>query len=124
MATHGLASTYNTGCRCTPCTDANTERARQVRNDMTERRLRNPAAVPHGLSGYTNWQCRCDICAAAHRDYARGDWDLSRAGQPWTSGDLRLAVRDDLPLYEIARRLKRPYQSVATKRHTLRQAAS
>lgn len=76
MATHGKASTYrNTGCRCKPCTDANTERARRGRAERVERAKTNPEIVPHGAGGYRNWGCRCQVCTDANTarcvDYAK-----------------------------------------------------
>lgn len=34
---HGKASTYNMGCRCRPCRNANRERATRYRNNKKER---------------------------------------------------------------------------------------
>lgn len=62
MRTHGLASAYRAGCRCEPCTKANSD---FLRDKRAERAQRPADEVPHGLSGYKNWLCRCEICKAA-----------------------------------------------------------
>lgn len=64
--THGLAATYRAGCRCRPCTIANTERqAEWVKT----------AEVPpdkHGtIYGYRVLRCRCDECRGANAEYQR-----------------------------------------------------
>lgn len=124
MATHGLPSTYWDGCRCDLCRDAHTSRVRQSRASRSAKKTTSPAVVPHGLSGYMNWACRCDICKAAHSAYGQGDWDVSRSAEPWDSEELGFVVRNDLPVHEIARHLKRPYKSVRNKRSALRKATS
>lgn len=62
--THGLASTYQSGCRCGGCRAANTARAKLGR----ERRVdRTPPETAHGKTAtYSNWRCRCEPCRAAH----------------------------------------------------------
>ena len=60
MRTHGLRSTYTAGCRCTPCTDANSD------YQMTRYALgRVPAGGKHGLGGYNSYGCRCEVCRLA-----------------------------------------------------------
>jgi hypothetical protein len=84
---HGDANTYiKQGCRCGPCTAANTERARHDRNTrMARRRLVDGvmvAPVPphrHGNGNtYTNWGCRCKPCTRAH-NHAHSGWVQRRA---------------------------------------------
>ncbi|MBB4915066.1 hypothetical protein [Streptosporangium saharense] len=63
---HGRASTYNTGCRCEPCTTAVRERLRATRVRLRQRAVDHPELVPHGTSGaYHNWGCRCVVCKSA-----------------------------------------------------------
>ncbi|MFI6317335.1 hypothetical protein ACIBG8_07440 [Nonomuraea sp. NPDC050556] len=65
---HGKAGTYNSGCRCQPCTAAVAERLRITRANLREKARTNPELVPHGTSGaYHNWGCRCPICKSAQR---------------------------------------------------------
>jgi hypothetical protein len=123
-ATHGIKSTYNTGCRCDPCTDANTAYSRKQQQKRAEAVAANASNVPHGMSGYFNWGCRCDRCKQASREHFVGDWDISRAKEPWTEDEAQMAVRTDLPVWMTAQRLKRPYQSVVRKRQALRKATS
>jgi hypothetical protein len=60
MRTHGQRSTYGSGCRCTPCTEANTDY-----QTLTKERRRESHNWNHGRSGYDNYGCRCDICSTA-----------------------------------------------------------
>ena len=65
---HGEQSGYYAGCRCEPCTAANTDRIRKARADRHERMRRDPSVAPHGTaSTYQNWGCRCADCTAAKR---------------------------------------------------------
>jgi hypothetical protein len=63
---HGGAGTAYThyGCRCGPCTDANTARAHRR---ALERRDESPPPEAHGKrSTYNNWACRCVPCCEAN----------------------------------------------------------
>jgi len=72
--THGESSIYkNWGCRCTPCTLANTAAEKDLRRRRWDRTMRNggiaPGARAHGRPcTYWNWGCQCAPClnAAAH----------------------------------------------------------
>jgi hypothetical protein len=65
---HGRAVQYSRGCRCQPCTDANTRQVKEAR----DRRRANKAAADragHGkASTYTNYGCRCQDCTKANAD--------------------------------------------------------
>lgn len=118
---------YKRGCRCDECRAANT---RMYKAGYERRRQRAATAdFQHGASGYGNWGCRCETCTKAHSAACRparerllakyastGDGGRRR----WTQQELELAARDDLPVGEIARRVGRSYQAVATKRAALR----
>lgn len=85
LVSHGFESTYiNWGCRCTPCTAANS----RAQADHRERRRRQGRrvlidgrwtcvvyGVEHGhYSTYLNWSCRCVPCtdaATGARAYTR-----------------------------------------------------
>lgn len=123
MATHGIKSTYNSGCRCNLCTEANTAYCKKYRDRRVQAAATNPDTVSHGITGYINWGCRCNVCKEAVREHYIGDWDISRAQEPWTEDDVRLALRDDVPVWVTARKLKRTYQSVVRKRSAQRRAA-
>lgn len=65
--THGLAATYNSGCRCAACSAA-VKAQRQARHAASEANDGvYPGSITHGLSGYRNYGCRCEPCIAAHR---------------------------------------------------------
>jgi hypothetical protein len=75
-APHGSPSSYNAGCRCSACREANRVRAAQYRKDNAGREV-----TEHGLSGYSNWGCRCDVCKAAGRIQNNGIRERARAGR-------------------------------------------
>lgn len=67
MKTHGLVGTYVHGCRCAPCTQANTDYRRAERHRRAERIQEDPTLAPHGrVTTYTNWGCRCAPCSEAN----------------------------------------------------------
>jgi hypothetical protein len=63
---HGAASTYDHGCRCQDCRDANAQRHKRWRL----RAAHNPQGADragHGKAGtYNNHGCRCEPCTQAH----------------------------------------------------------
>ena len=71
MKTHGNKNTYAWGCRCAPCTAANTEAMRRYnrKRGVRPREVVNAerrAAMKHGtVSMYRNAGCRCAECRAA-----------------------------------------------------------
>lgn len=62
-AAHGTCASYEAGCRCDDCRQANTARA----TDQRRKRREYPAEkIPHGLGGYLNYGCRCPVCRSTH----------------------------------------------------------
>lgn len=61
LVEHGTVSRYGKGCRCAPCTAANTAKAREAR---ARRKGKQPPT--HGYSAYNNWNCRCEVCVVGH----------------------------------------------------------
>ncbi len=49
--THGKASTYARGCRCSPCRAAHAER---ILREQYQRSGQDPETFEHGKSGYSN----------------------------------------------------------------------
>lgn len=71
---HGHDATYrNWGCRCVPCTEANTAHVRRFVDAKRGARLRvgdrliAPAAEHGTSSSYRNHSCRCAPCCTAER---------------------------------------------------------
>ncbi len=65
--THGIPSTYRSGCRCGLCRTANTVHTREKTARRREQAV-IPDFVQHGkATTYGNWHCRCDPCKGAHR---------------------------------------------------------
>lgn len=78
---HGRRSTYQMGCRCSPCTEANAQYMRALRQG------RNTTVVPlprkkteHGTRRCYNNGCRRPECVEANREYQREYMRLRRAG--------------------------------------------
>lgn len=84
-AKHGTTSRYQSGCRCSECTEA-TKRYMQYRRDLrrSERVLVDGVMVhpdaTHGTeSGYQNHICRCRPCVDAHNRKKRDERARARA---------------------------------------------
>jgi len=75
-AQHGTAAKYQNGCRCAPCTKANTEYCRRFTGAK-------PRTEPeHGTaSRYVHRGCRCDLCRAAQSAAARARYARKKAEQ-------------------------------------------
>lgn len=109
---HGTATLYSKGgCRCEPCQIAGSR-------SLREWRIANPDANPGHVR---RWRASNP---GRGREYAREQADLvgpsprSEAKDIWTGADLEMVVtRIDLTLTELARRLGRTRQAVATARH-------
>jgi hypothetical protein len=72
---HGKLSTYQyLGCRCDPCTAANTAAVLRWRRTRTT----IPPHVHGTYNGYTNWRCRCDECRAAGSKANRANYRWPR----------------------------------------------
>ena len=73
---HGTTAQYAHGCRCEPCTKANTLRQRGQQSTRRERTAANGGIAPvakHGSATGTNWGCRCDTCVSAVAAKNRAD---------------------------------------------------
>ena len=67
MAEHGKPGTYNRGCKCPLCTEANRAHAEKLRAALAMRTAFGDPRVPHGTAGgYKNWGCKCLACTAAN----------------------------------------------------------
>lgn len=70
--THGKRGTYQAGCRCADCREAN----RLYQQAATARRSQDPRLADvagHGSSStYKNYLCRCTKCRAANAAEVRG----------------------------------------------------
>lgn len=64
----GTYPSYEQGCRCEGCRDANRIRGTRQNRKRYQRVKESglPAHIPHGASAYVNWGCRCEVCSAAH----------------------------------------------------------
>jgi hypothetical protein len=64
MTPHGTVSRYRYGCRCAPCTAANTTYARQLRANARERGF---AGLTHGCRSTYDAGCKCQPCYLARK---------------------------------------------------------
>ena len=96
---HGTPNRYADGCRCRPCTDANTRRVYAAKALRVERFLRGEIHPEHGTRlTYANYDCRCDPCRAAWSDHMKHRYDpqegnIRRACCPYCSR--MIAIRLD-----------------------------
>ncbi|RBO71658.1 hypothetical protein DSP71_15255 [Microbacterium sp. H6] len=117
----GTVASYQRGCRCDACTEANRERHRDTVAKMREKGL-SPGDPRHGtLGAYRNWACRCDACRAVGAESNHEKY-VEMFGEPdpnffWTEEeDARLA---ELRPAEAARVLDRTLSAVYQRRHRL-----
>lgn len=67
MTEHGKPGTYNRGCHCVACTEANRLHAVELREVLAARTAADDPEVPHGTAGgYKNWGCKCRPCTDAN----------------------------------------------------------
>lgn len=67
---HGRESGYNSGCRCTPCTEAHRLRGINERQRRRELTAANGGVAPtdkHGAATRENWGCNCAVCIEGKR---------------------------------------------------------
>ena len=70
MRSHGCTATYDSGCRCPDCTEANRLKAVRTRQDRARRLRADPSLAEHGQQAtYCNWGCRCLPCSTAQATY-------------------------------------------------------
>jgi len=95
VRTHGLRSTYAHGCRCDPCTEANSayQTARSRRGEV-------PPGGLHGLSGFINYGCRCAVCTEEHSKQ-RNSYEPARKA--------RRQEERDMPQQPKRREVRRPH---------------
>lgn len=96
---HGTPNRYADGCRCRPCTDANTRRVLDAKARRVERFRRGEIHPEHGTRlTYANYDCRCDPCRDAWSDHMKHRYDpqegnIRRACCPYCSR--MIAIRLD-----------------------------
>lgn len=60
--THGTRTPYTAGCRCGPCTEANTKRCAEYRDRQA---FLGFVDLTHGKAGTYSAGCRCALCRGA-----------------------------------------------------------
>lgn len=117
---HGTPGAWQTKrCRCQVCDHARREYKRAERARRLDRF--NPDRYEHGLMATYQAGCNCDDCAEVMRLFLAERNESSRKtaqkhGGRWTGPEVEHALRDDLPLEEIARDLGRTYAAVSNVR--------
>ena len=97
---HGLASTYQAGCRCDECKAAQARYSKERYEARKAGDVRKPGKLEHGSRGMYAKGCRCDVCKAAEAEYRRG-YDKRRR-----QGDVGPAEKTDG--VEVMREIRMP----------------
>lgn len=120
---HGTMLSYQRGCTCGLCREANSKSARESR----ERRLAKgiPAHLHGTDTGYRNWQCKCVPCKEAGAATNRNSVTIPglasvNKNAVWTQEDDALIDDRTLTARELAVRLDRTVSSVNTRRALLK----
>lgn len=74
------AASYQRGCRCEGCVEANREVQREIKARRVAKLRAGRAVIKHGVSGYSNWDCRCAKCRSAWSKYLRDRRLANQAG--------------------------------------------
>jgi DNA-binding CsgD family transcriptional regulator len=124
-STHGTVNSYNNGCRCPDCRQANTVFC-AGRRALRRSRVAEMPPEKHGtISGYENWGCRCDACSAAETEHRRVRFEIPEQTNPrkaerWQSAEDDLVGDYSLTARQLAIMLNRTISSVNARRRTLR----
>jgi hypothetical protein len=114
-ASHGKASTYQSGCRCGDCYRAYSAKQRVWKDRHKEVGI--PLHVHGTRNGYQNYDCRCAPCKAAASKSNAGLVDEGAVGRRlWTVEDDAVAADYRLTAPEVASRLGRSTSSVVARR--------
>lgn len=124
-STHGTVNSYNNGCRCPDCRQANTVFCAE-RRVLRRSRVSEMPPEKHGtISGYENWGCRCDVCSSAEAEHRRIRFEIPeqtnpRRAEKWMPAEDDLVSDYSLTARQIAIMLNRTISSVNARRRTLR----
>lgn len=117
---HGTPSGWHYHrCRCEVCVEARREykRAERVRQLAGF----DPAWYEHGRTETYQAGCDCEACAEAMRAWLAERQERTRGGarhhtKRWTGPEVEHALRDDIPLEQVAADLGRTYAAVSNVR--------
>jgi DNA-binding CsgD family transcriptional regulator len=121
---HGTFLSYQRGCTCQPCKDANTASARKQKE---KRLLKEMPEELHGTdTGYRNWGCPCDRCKAAgvlkNQLSTSTDNPKERNFAIWTPEEDAIVVDYTFTARDLALKLDRSIPAVNARRATLKKA--
>lgn len=121
---HGTTARYGGKhkCRCAPCVNANTRRAKEAKAKRDLKIAMGTANIPHGTeSGYRNWGCLCGPCAKVGREANRKRLETPVAtqwnkGQRWVPDEQKKTHTYDYTARELAMGIGRTTSSVHVQR--------
>jgi DNA-binding CsgD family transcriptional regulator len=121
---HGTFLSYQRGCTCQPCKDANTASARKQKE---RRLLKDMPEELHGTdTGYRNWGCQCPRCKEAgmlkNKLSTSSDNPKERNFAIWTPEEDAFVVDYTLTARDLAFKLDRSIPAVNARRATLKKA--
>jgi hypothetical protein len=123
---HGTMLSYQRGCVCGLCREANSKSAKESRVRRVERGIPDHL---HGTdTGYRNWQCKCSPCKEAGAETNRRTamvpgLEASNKNSAWSpEDDLRISDRS-CTARELAVMLDRTVSSVNARRALLKRRA-
>lgn len=120
---HGTILSYQRGCTCELCREANSQLARVSRERRIEKGIPDHL---HGTdTGYRNWQCKCDPCKAAGSDTNRKaaivpGLAASKKHTQWSQEEDRKVQDRSLTARQLAVILDRTVGSINTRRAILK----
>lgn len=121
---HGTFLSYQRGCTCQPCKDANTAQARAQKEKRLSKEI--PEELHGTDTGYRNWGCKCKPCLEAgvrtNRLSTATDNPKERRFAIWTPDEDEAVVDYSLTAKELAIKLDRSVPAVNARRATLRKA--
>lgn len=121
---HGTFLSYQRGCTCQPCKDANTEVARQQKE---KRKAKGMPEELHGTdTGYRNWGCHCARCkeagATKNQLSTFTDSPKERNFAIWTPEEDAAVLDYTFTARDLALKLDRSIPSVNARRATLKRS--
>lgn len=121
MVPHGTLLSYQRGCHCEPCREANTEAARQAKQRRIEKGV--PEHLHGTSSAYSNWDCRCAPCtkagAEANKLSTLGAGNEERNHALWTAEEDAMVTDYSYTARELAELLERTVSAVNARRHKM-----
>lgn len=127
--THGIVSTYRSGCKCDQCVAVGRKYDAERRKIRLESKVK-PERVHGTVGGSTNWGCTCERCLeavrVANRDAVALPMPVEKLFVRWTEEEDAVALDRSMTAREAAIKLGRSVSAVNGRRkhYKDKQAAS